>query len=68
MSKTYHPREGSLIIVQDTETFFINKREDGIEIKTNFMTADGYEEGIAMNFNTEEAKSLFNFLKESQFY
>lgn len=67
MGKIHNASETTLIIQQETETWFINRKEESIEMRCEFMTTDGYEEGITMSLDTEEAKSLFQFLKDNQF-
>lgn len=68
MTRIHYANENSLIIEQECSTWFINKKDDGIEIKNEFMTSDGYGVGMEAKFNIEEAKELFQFLKQNQFY
>lgn len=68
MSNVYNVSENTLVIEQTTDTWFINKKEDGIEVSGEFLTIDGYEEGFVLRFNATETKALFQFLKSNQFY
>lgn len=68
MSNIHNVSEDTLIIQQRNETWFINKKEDGIEVSCEFLTVDGYEEGYVMSLDVEETKSLLQFLKQNQFY
>ena len=68
MPNIHNVSENTLIIQQDTDTWFINQKEDGIEVSGEFLTIDGYEESFVLKFDTEETKALLQFLKANQFY
>lgn len=66
MSIIRNVSENTLIIQQSNETWFINKTDEGIKLKCEFLTADGYEPGTEVVFNNEETESIIKFFTNSK--
>lgn len=52
------------IVLHENETYFINNIENGLHLKQEFMTTEGYEVGIDVYFDDAEFFKLVEFLNE----
>lgn len=63
MSDIIRVNAKSLIIKRENSTLFINKDNDNLHIKEEFITTDGYEVGLDYLLNKEELEAIGEILK-----